>query len=88
MRIDRIKKMKHVDNVIIGVSRNWRTAQNIDGTEEGVTILDGNHRSISIVERELLNAKESNGEGITLLLGLSEEFQTRKLWKGSFFCNR
>ena len=88
LRIDRIKKMKHVDNVIIGVSRNWRTAQNIDGNEEGVTILDGNHRSISIVERELLNAKESNGEGITLLLGLSEEFQTRKLWKGSFFCNR
>jgi len=89
-RINKVRDMNVNDRVIVGVSSNRNR-------KDGITILDGNHRSIRlVVEHMLLNQQSREGgdddddndvddETVTLLLGLSDEFVNRQ-WKGSFYC--
>ena len=79
-RLDTIRAMEKgtVSRVIVGVSTSMENALNFE--QEGVTIIDGNHRSIHFV----LDLDEN--EEVTLLLGLSKEYSRK--WKGNFYCSR
>ena len=63
------------ERVVVGVATSWRGALD---EREGVTLLDGNHRSILFSFSMLENST------VTLILGLSSKF--RREWKGNFYC--
>ena len=75
-RIKKIQQMA-VSEVIIGVSTSWAASQH---KHEGITLLDGNHRSIHFVMTMNDTMK------VKLLLGISSKFARN--WRGNFYCKR